>query len=134
MTSPRAAKTYSAAYRKCLPIVLCVLGGLALTLFYITVNPIVNASLNPPPSPYQLLYKKLAEKSPLHQQVLHTYAQCRGRSDTWGSRHQVIAHDCLTTTMRQMDKLELPRAELFGIEQDIREGEWELSERIIYSR
>lgn len=44
----------------------------------------------------------------------------------------MIAHDCLTSTMRQMDKLKLPRADLFGIEQDIREGEWELSERIVY--
>lgn len=134
MPSPRNLKTYSAAYRKFLPIALCVLGGLGLMLFYTAVSPVINKTLNPPPNLYHLLYKKLADKSPLHQQVLHTYTQCRGSSGTWGSRFPMIAHDCLTSTMRQMDKLKLPRADLFGIEQDIREGEWELSERIVYGR
>lgn len=134
MASPRSQKNYSTAYRKCLPIALCVLGGLGLMLFYTGVSPVINETLNPPPNPYYLLYKKLADKSPLHEQVLQTYTKCRGSAGTWGERFPMIAHDCLTSTMRQMDKLKLPRAELFGIGQDIREGEWELSERIVYGR
>lgn len=62
---------------------------------------------------------------------MKVYGGCRDGGGTWAHKFDVIAHDCLTKTMREMDKLNLPRADLFGIEQDIRKGEWEISERII---
>ena len=127
MPKPSETKHYSSTYQKFLPIALLVAGALAMLLFIFTTSSL----LKMPSSPYQALYVKLAEKSTLHQQTLSIYAQCRGLKGTWANKMDVIAHDCLTTTMRQMDKLNLPRADLFGIEQDIRKGEWEISERII---
>lgn len=127
MNSTDEVKPYSATYRKFIPIALLAAGAVGITLLIINAN----LAMKAPARPYQDLYAKIASISPLHQQVLGVYTECRGLRGTWSQKFDVIAHDCLTTTMRKMDKLNLPRAELFGIEQDIRKGEWELSERII---
>lgn len=76
--------------------------------------------------PYQILYATLSDRSALHEKVISHYAACRGNEGTWLT-HGVIAHDCLSLTMRMLDAQKLPRDQLFAIEMDIRNGEWEIA-------
>lgn len=79
-------------------------------------------------NPYQILYAKLSDHSELHEKVLSHYAACRRNEGTWQT-HEVIAHDCLSVTMRMLDAQKLPRDQLFAIEMDIRNGEWAIADR-----
>lgn len=108
-------------------VVIAILAGLAFTHQ-------MRVDLNKPKpiSYFGAQYTKLAEKSALHRKVLDLYAPCSLAHGMWGGKYDVIANDCMTKTMFEMDELNLPRSELFAVQMDIRKAELDLSERIIH--